>query len=104
MPLGLVFAVAVEHLHAMVLAVGDIDLAVVVAGDVVDEVELSRPGAGLAPREQQFSIGRVFVDAGILVSVGDVDVAVRREGGVGAAVERVAGETGRPACRACRWS
>ena len=55
MPLGLVFAVAVEHLHAMVLAVGDIDQAVVVAGDVVHEVELARAGARLAPRGQQSS-------------------------------------------------
>jgi hypothetical protein len=54
-PLGLVFAVAVEHLHAMVLAVGDIDQAVVVAGDVVHEVELARAGARLAPRGQQSS-------------------------------------------------
>ena len=34
-PLRLVFAVAVEHLHAVVLAVGDIDPAVGVGGDVV---------------------------------------------------------------------
>jgi AcrB/AcrD/AcrF family len=38
-PLGPVFAV--EHLHAMVLAVGDRDQAVVVAGDVVREVRVS---------------------------------------------------------------
>jgi hypothetical protein len=75
-PLGLVFAVAVEHLHALVLPVGDIDQAVVVAGDVVHEVELARAGPRFAPREQQFSIGRVFVDPGILVAVGDVDVAL----------------------------
>ena len=41
------------------------------------EVELARAGAWLTPREQQFSIGRVFVDAGVLVAVGDVDVALR---------------------------
>src|SRR5450755_1176269 len=48
-PLRLVFAVAVEHLHAVVLAVGDIDPAVLVGCDVVDDVELARIGAGLAP-------------------------------------------------------
>ena len=49
-PLGLVAAVAVEHLDAVVLAVGDIDPAVGVGTDVVDDVELARQGAGLAPR------------------------------------------------------
>src|ERR1700759_182484 len=37
-PLRLVLAVAVEHLHAMVLAVGDIDPAVAVGRDVVDDI------------------------------------------------------------------
>src|SRR2546430_6001710 len=40
-PLCLVFAVAVEYLDAMVLAVGDIDPAVGVGSDVVDDVELA---------------------------------------------------------------
>src|SRR5204863_8864531 len=37
-PLRLVFAVAVEHLHTVVLAVGNVDPAVVVGGDVVGDV------------------------------------------------------------------
>jgi hypothetical protein len=36
------------------------------------------------------------VDAGVLVPVGDVDVALRRECRVRAAVERVSTEPGRP--------
>src|SRR5947209_9019534 len=51
-PLRLVFAVAVEYLDAVVLAVGDIDPAVGVAADVVGDVELTGIGAGLAPGEQ----------------------------------------------------
>jgi len=47
-PLHLVFAVAVEHLHAVVLAVGDVDIAVGIGGDVVDDVELAGIGAGFA--------------------------------------------------------
>src|SRR5581483_9569688 len=48
-PLRLVLAVAVEHLHAMILAVGDVDKAVGVGRDVVHDVELAGIGAGLAP-------------------------------------------------------
>ena len=50
-PLRLVLAVAVEHLHAMVLAVGHIDPAVGIAGYVVRDVELARIGARPAPGE-----------------------------------------------------
>ena len=56
-PLGLVFAVAVEHLHAMVLAVSDIDQAVVVAGDVVHEVELAGPVPGSPHENSGFPSG-----------------------------------------------
>ena len=49
LPLRLVPAVAVEYLHPMVLAVGDIDPAVGVAADIVDDIELAFTGAGLAP-------------------------------------------------------
>src|SRR6266567_7555465 len=47
-PLRLVFAVAVEYLDAVVLAVGDIDPAVRVAANIVGDIELTRVGAGLA--------------------------------------------------------
>ena len=56
-PLRLVLAVAVEHLHAMVLAVGDVDPAVRVGDDVVHDVELARIGAGLAPGLSSFPSG-----------------------------------------------
>src|SRR5262249_47537268 len=39
-PLRLVFAVAVEHLHAMVLAIGDIEPAIGIARDIVCECKL----------------------------------------------------------------
>src|SRR6266700_2612282 len=55
-PLRLVFAVAVEHLDPVVLAVGDVDPAVGVAADVVRDVELAGIGAGLAPRTQPFPV------------------------------------------------
>src|SRR5207248_7209790 len=53
-PLSLVFAVAVEHLHAVVLAVGDIDPTLGVGADIVHDIELALTGAGRAPRHQQF--------------------------------------------------
>src|ERR1700722_16790210 len=58
-PLRLVFAVAVEHLHAVVLAVGDIDPTVGVGDDVMDDVELPGIDAGLAPGFYQFAVGGV---------------------------------------------
>ncbi len=94
-PLRLVLAVAVEHLHAVVLAVGDVDPAVVVGGDVVGDVELAGLAAGLAPRHDQLAVGRELVHARVAVAVGDVDLALGRERGVGAAVERLAAHEGR---------
>src|SRR5215510_9636874 len=88
-PLQLVPAVAVEYLHAVVLAVGDVDPAVVVGGDVVGDVELAGIGAGGAPAHQVFAVGRVLVDAGIAVAVGNVDLALGRKCRVGTAVERL---------------
>src|SRR5262245_10733225 len=55
-PLRLVLAVAVEHLHPMVLAIGHIDPAVSIAGDVVRDVELARIGAGTVPRQSELGV------------------------------------------------
>src|ERR1043166_7007368 len=49
-PLRLVFAVAVEHLDTMVLAVGDVNPAIRIGDNIVHDVELAGIGAGLAPR------------------------------------------------------
>src|ERR1700674_980838 len=68
-PLRLILAVAVEYLNTVVLAVGDIDPAVGVGADIVHDVELSRAGAGLAPRHQQLAVGRIFMDARVAVTV-----------------------------------
>ena len=46
-----IFAVAVKDLHAMIFAIGDVDPTLVVAGDIVDEIELPRIGTRLAPGE-----------------------------------------------------
>ena len=75
-PLGLVLAVLVEDLHAVVLAVADVDVAIAVYVDVVDDVELSDVGAGLAPRSEIVPVGVVLVDVGVGVPVGNVEIAV----------------------------
>src|SRR5215469_6676716 len=94
-PLRLVFSVAVEHLDAVVLAIGDINPAVGVGAYVVHDIELAGAGAGLAPRHQQFAVGREFVNARIAVTVGDVDLAFRGERRVRAAVKRLTAHIGR---------
>src|SRR5205823_9094152 len=82
-PLRFPFAVAVKDLNAVVLAVGDVDPAIRVATDVMRDVELARIGAGLAPRAQQFAAEREFMEAGVAVTVRDIEeVAVGRQRGV----------------------
>src|SRR5207237_1233147 len=93
-PLRLVFAVAVEYLDAVVFAVGDVDPAIRVAADVVGDVELTGIGARLAPGEQQLAIRAEFMDPGVAVAVRNIEIALRRHRGVGAAVERVAAHIG----------
>src|SRR6516162_8116881 len=68
-PLGLELAVAVEHLDAVVLAVGNVDPTVGVAADVVRNVELAGVGPRLAPRHQQLAVRGVFVNPRVAVAV-----------------------------------
>src|SRR5215510_2921119 len=89
-PLRLVLAVAVEHLHAMVLAVGHIDPAIGIAVDVVRNIELVWISARPAPGEQQLAVRRVFVHPGVAIAVGHIDVALRGHRSVSAAMERLA--------------
>src|SRR4029077_13990054 len=49
LPLCLVLAVAVKHLDPVVLAIGNVDPAIGVTADVVDDVELALAGSGLTP-------------------------------------------------------
>ena len=89
-PLGLVFAVAVEYLHAVVLAVCHVDPTVFVGHDVVHDIELAGIGAGLAPRHDALAVGRVLVHAGIAVSVRNIDLPLGGQRRVGAAMKRLA--------------
>ena len=74
----------------MVLAVADVQVAVAVGGDVVNDVELSGIGPRPSPRLDQHPVRRVLVDAAVAVSVGDEQAAVRGiDGDVSASVEGI---------------
>ncbi len=77
-PFGEEGARTVEHLHAVVLAIADQDLAEAVDPDGVRRREGARPCARSAPGRDQGAVGREAMDAGIAVAVGDVDLAVDR--------------------------
>ena len=90
-PLAQVGAVAVEHLHPVALAAGDVDVARPVGLHAVHEVELSRSLPRLAPGEQVVAGGRVLVHARVAVPVGHVHVVgAGIEGDLGGTVERLA--------------
>src|SRR5258708_20521372 len=72
-PLRLVSAVAVEHLHAVVLTVRDIDKTIVVGCEVMDDIELAGLGARLTPGFYQFSVGGGFVDTAPAIAVPAID-------------------------------
>src|SRR5262249_6621798 len=63
---------------AVILPVGDIHPVFSIAGDVVRDIKLPWPDARLAPREQQATIGGVFVYPGVAVAIGDVDIVRER--------------------------
>ena len=75
-PLRLVPAVAVEHMHAMVLSISNVDVSLAVDFDVVNDVELPLSRAGLSPRVQVVAVRIVLVDVRVCVAVCDVDRAV----------------------------
>ena len=90
-PLAQVLPAAVEDLHARVLAIGDVDEAGGVGGDVVRDVEAAGVGARLAPGQQVATLGIELVHARVAVAVGDVDVAgLRAHRRVRRPVERLA--------------
>ena len=79
--------VVVEHLHAGVAAVGDVDVALRVDRDRVRRAELARLGAARADRLDEPAVLVVLDDARVDVAVGDEDVALRIPGDVGRPAE-----------------
>src|SRR5688572_3329950 len=89
-PLGFVLAVGVKYLNPIIFPIGDVYPAVSIRADIMDDVELAWIGPRLSPGEQQFPIGRIFVNARVAVTVGNVDLFHGRERDMGAANERLA--------------
>ena len=87
-PLAEVVALGREDLDALVRAVGDIELAVIVEGDAVRQVELALAIARRAPRFDEPAVARKAVHAGVAVAVGHVDVAVGVGHHLGRVIER----------------
>src|SRR5215469_11697738 len=76
-------AVAVEHLNAMVAAIGDINVAVIVGRDRMRRVELTGPVAAIAPGLEPFAVLVGLGDPRIDVAVADIGVVGGVEGDVG---------------------
>ncbi len=81
--------IAVEHLDAAVLPIGDVDVALGVGRDRVRDVELIRLGAAGPHRLDEAPVLVVLRDARVDVAVGHVDVALRIPRDVGGTVEAV---------------
>ena len=90
LPLGFEGAVQVEHLHAVVLAVGDEQLVVRGHEDGVRLVELPRRRALAAPAREELAgaIEAEHTPFAAPVSLHHEHIAVRREGNVGRLVEQ----------------
>ena len=90
-PLPQKASIRIEHLHAVVLSIGQVHQPVPVGSDVVGDVELARAVAGLTPGEDQPSVRAVLVDAGVAITIRHVEIAVAGiNRNMGAAVERIA--------------
>ena len=55
-PLGFVFPVGIEHLYAVILPIRDVNISILVGTDIVNEIELARLRARLAPRKEKLAV------------------------------------------------
>ena len=73
-------AILGEDLDAIVRPVADVDAAVAVDGEAVEEIELARPVPEAAELADEFAVLGVLDDAGIPVTVREQEAAVGEEG------------------------
>ena len=76
-----VSAVQCEYLEAVVLAVGHVQ-PVLVFPDAMHKLELARAVARLAPGGEKLPVLGELVDAAVAIAIGDVHIALRRQGEV----------------------
>src|SRR5262245_8749368 len=77
-----------EHLDAVVLTIGDVDVPLRVQGDRVRRVELARRIPPATPALEHFPFARELDHAGVAVAVGDVKVPLGCDPDVGRLVEK----------------
>lgn len=82
------FAVGVKDLDTLILAIPDVDAALIVDGDAVRQIKFAGAGSELSPRLEIIAIAIKLYDARIAVTIGHVNVAVPGEGHVGGLVEQ----------------
>src|SRR4029077_12384857 len=87
-------AVIVEDLDAVVVAVGDVNIALCIHGDTADIVELALARALLAPALDELAVLVEFGDARIALAIGNENVALGIPGDIGRTVEDIL----RPSC------
>ena len=87
--------IVVEHLHARVAAVADVDVALEIGGDRVRRVELQVAVAARADGLHEAAVLVVLHDACVEVAVRDEDIALLIERDVGLAAEPVLLRCGR---------
>src|SRR6187549_1864551 len=87
-------SVAVEHLDAAVVAIGDVDVVLAIDADVVEGVELRRILVGLRtarsarpPRHHPVAVLVELRDPRVPVAIADVDVVVGVESDIGRSAE-----------------
>ena len=80
-------SVAIENLHAIVFAIAHQDTVLAINKNRMGRHELTRAGADLAETRPPRAFGGERMDAGVAVSIGDINRAVGRHGGSGRMVE-----------------
>ena len=66
---------SIKNLQTMILPVGDINPTLPVGADTVGQIEQTGVSAIIAPGKQMLPLWREFVNAGISVAIGAVEVS-----------------------------
>src|SRR5204863_2720736 len=89
-------ALLIENLNPVVLAVADVDSSLRVDPDRMRSLELARPRARGAPREQELAVFIELHYAMVAISIGHEKIAIRGECDISRTIERLPVGTGLP--------